>query len=136
MVTFPRLLAAAVVASFAALPVAEAGAAAKSGPWAGKATSMDGDTRYGKVTFKVKGKTIRRLKIESVTVSSDCGGLKTIVVPKLKIKGNRFTGAYQPVAGVDDIISVNGTIKGGKAKGTFSEGPLCSGAGRFTARAK
>jgi hypothetical protein len=132
----PRLLTAAAVALFAALPVAEAGAVVKGGAWAGKATSMDRSIRYGKVTFKVKGKTMRNLKIEGVTVSSTCGGLTTIVVPKLTIKGNRFIGAYQPVPGVDDIISVNGTIKGGTAKGTFSEGPLCSGAGRFTARAK
>jgi hypothetical protein len=106
-------------------------AAAAPGLWKGRATSTDRKTQYGKVTFRVRGTTMRNLKIESVT--SSCGGLKTVFVPKLRIKGNRFTGAYQPVAGVDDIISVNGTISGGRARGTFSEGPLCQGDGRFTA---
>lgn len=115
-----------------AIPVAEAAA---PGAWKGRATSMDRSFKYGKVTFTVKGDTMRKLTIEGVTVSSNCGGYKTIYVPKLTIKGKRFTGAYQPVKGVDDIISVHGTFSGGTAKGTFSEGPLCDGAGRFTARA-
>ena len=131
----PRIAVLAALALLAALPLADAGGAVKAGQWVGQATNMKGDFKYGKVTFKVKGNTIRNLKIESVTTSG-CGGFKSVIVPKLTIKGTRFIGAYQPVPGVDDIISVNGTIKGGKAKGTFSEGPLCQNAGRFTARAK
>ena len=118
-----------------ALPSA-AGAAAEPGPWKGRATSNDGTFKYGKVTFRVRGKTMRNLKIESVTVGG-CGGLgmKSIIVPKLTIKGTKFRGVYKPVPDVDDTIIVTGTISGGKAKGKFTEGPLCQGAGKFTARA-
>jgi hypothetical protein len=108
--------------------------AATGGPWTGKATSMDRDFNYGKVTFKVKGSTIRGLQIEAVTVSG-CGGFMTLVIPRARIDGRRFTGAYQPVPGTDQIVSVNGTFRGNTVKGTFSAGPLCQGAGRFTARA-
>ena len=125
----------AVLLTLAVLvPAVLAEAAGRDGAWKGSAKSSDGKFRYGKVTFTVKGTKMKNLKIESVPVSSDCGGYKNVVVPKLTIKGNRFTGAYQPVPGVDDIISVNGTFKNGVAKGTFSEGPLCSGDGKFTAR--
>ena len=130
----PRIVLVIAVCLLAAMPAA-AGAAVEQGAWAGRATSMKGDFKYGKVTFRVKGKTMRNLTIEGVTTSG-CGGFKSVIVPKLTIKGTRFTGAYAPVPGVDDIISVNGTIKNGKAKGTFSEGPLCQNAGRFTAKAK
>jgi hypothetical protein len=125
----PVLLSLAVL-----VPAVFAEAAGRNGAWKGKATSSDGKIRYGKVTFTVKGTKMKSLKIESVTTASICGGLKSVVVPKLTIKGNRFIGAYQPVAGVDDIISVNGTFKGNTAKGTFSEGPLCANDGKFTAK--
>jgi hypothetical protein len=124
-----------VVACLTALPIAIAEGAARAGAWTGKATSPDGKFAYGKVTFTVKGKTMRNLKIESVTVSG-CGGFKSIVVPKLTIKGNTFSGSYAPVPDVEDIIVVKGTISGRTAKGRFTEGPLCAGDGKFTARAK
>lgn len=130
----PRSAVLLVLVALVAIPVAEAIAAPKSGTWTGKATNMTRDVDYGKVTFTVKGKTIRNLKIESVTTDG-CGGLKSVIVPKLTITGNRFKGSYQPVAGVDDIIVVHGTFKGTTAKGTFNEGPLCENAGRFTAKA-
>jgi hypothetical protein len=95
---------------------------------------MARDFSYGKVTFKVKGSTMRDLKIEAVTVNG-CGGFMTLVIPKLSIEGRRFTGAYQPVPGTDQLVSVNGTFSGKTAKGTFSAGPLCQGSGRFIARA-
>ena len=114
---------------------ADASASARAGAWRGQATSTDTSFKYGKVTFRVSGKTIRNLKIESVTVSG-CGGMKTIVVPKLTIKGTKFSGSYKPVPDVDDTIIVRGTISGTSAKGTFSEGPVCVGKGKFTARAR
>ncbi len=122
-------------AAGATLPTA-AEAAPRPGPWKGQATSKDGTFQYGKVTFRVRGRTIRNLKIESVTVGG-CGGLgmKSIVVPKLTISGRKFRGVYQPVPGVDDTIIVTGTISRGRARGTFTEGPLCSAEGKFTARA-
>jgi hypothetical protein len=115
----------------------DAFAAARAGAWRGQATSTDASFKYGKVSFRVRGSYIRDLKIESVTVSG-CGGLgmKTIVVPKARIRGTKFSAAYNPVPDVDDTIIVRGTINASKAKGTFSEGPVCQGKGKFTARAR
>jgi len=131
-----RLLIALALLCLAAVP-ATVGAAAKAGSWRGQATSKDGKFRYGKVTFRVSGTTMRNLKIESVTVSN-CGGLglKTVFVPRVRIRGTRFSAAYKPVKDVDDTIIVRGTIKGRSARGTFSEGPTCVGEGKFTARAR
>ncbi len=128
-----RLLLALALACLVA--PALAGAAARSGAWTGQATSKDGDFKYGKVTFRVRGATIRNLKIEGVTVSG-CGGYKTIFVPRATIRGTRFSAVYKPLPDVDDTIIVRGTISGTRAKGTFSEGPTCVGAGKFTARAR
>lgn len=125
-----RKIATVVLTSLALIATAEA---APSGSWRGKATNMARDFNYGKVTFRTSGKRMTNLKIEAVTVSG-CGGFTTLVIPRLTIKGRRFTGAYQPVKGVDQIVSANGTFSGSIAKGTFSAGPLCRGAGRFTAR--
>ena len=125
---------AAALACLLALPAA-VGAAAKAGSWSGQATSKDGSFKYGKVTFKVKGSSITNLKIEGVTVSG-CGGYKTIFVPKVRIKGSKFTAIYQPDPEIEDTIRVRGTISGSRATGTFAEGPLCEGEGKFTARAK
>src|SRR3712207_7384589 len=87
-----------VIAVFVALAVAAvAHAAPRSGAWKGQATSTDTDFKYGKVSFRVKGNTVRNLKIEGVTVSG-CGGFMTIVVPKLTIKGTKLSGSYKPVA--------------------------------------
>ena len=132
----PFIAAAAVVLLPAlAAPATGAPAAAKPGKWSGQATSKDRSFKYGKVTFRVRGNTIRNLKIAAVTVSG-CGGFKDVVVPRLRIRGTRFAGSYEPVPGVDDTIIVRGRISGGKATGTFSEGPTCVGEGRFTARAR
>jgi hypothetical protein len=127
------VIAAVLCVAATALP-ALADAAARSGSWKGQATSEDGSFKYGKVTFRVRGNTIRNLKIEGVTVSG-CGGFKSIVVPRLTIRGSRFSGSYKPVPDVDDVIIVRGTISGRTARATFSEGPTCVGKGRFTARA-
>jgi len=126
------LLCASVLATAAAAPAVSA---APAGKWRGKGTSMDRSIDYGAVTFQVRGATIRNLKIESVGVDG-CNGLMSIIVPKLTIKGNGFSGAYVPVKGIDQIITVHGTFSGRTAKGTFHAGPLCEGAGRFTARAR
>lgn len=94
---------------------------------------MSRTVNYGKVTFKVVGSKIRNFTVQGVT--SGCG-FKSVVVPTLRIRGRRFSGSYQPVPGLDDIITVNGTFNGTRASGTFVEGPLCSAAGRFSARRK
>jgi nitrous oxidase accessory protein NosD len=119
------------VALAVAAPSAEG--AARAGAWKGKATSPDGTFKYGKVTFRVKGNTVRNLKIEAVTVSG-CGGFTTIVVPKLTIKGTKLSGSYKPLPDSDQIIIVTGTISGTKARAKFTAGPTCVGEGKFTAR--
>jgi len=101
----------------------------------GKATNSAGDFNYGKVTFTVSGTTMKDLKIEGVTTSG-CGGYKNVIVPKIKIRGTKFSAGYVPVPGLDDIVTVSGTIRNGKVTGIFAEGPLCQNDGKFTARKK
>ena len=123
-----------VAAASVALVVPAASGAQAADKYVGKATNSDGSVSYGKVTFTVKGSKIKKFTVEGATVSNGgCGGFKSVVVPTMKLKGTRIAGAYQPVKGIDDIISVRGTLKGGKAKGVFTEGPLCQVDGRFTA---
>ena len=122
-----------VIAVLLCMSTAVADAAPRSGAWKGQATSTDTDFKYGKVSFRVSGKTVRNLKIEGVTVSG-CGGFMTIVVPKLTIKGTKFSGSYKPVPDSDQIIIVTGTITSRSAKAKFTAGPTCVGEGRFTAK--
>lgn len=101
--------------------------------WEGRATNLKGDFKYGKVTFTVSGSRIKNLQIEAVTTSG-CGGFKNVIVPSVKIRKTRFSASYRPIPGIDDIVRVSGTISNGKARGTFSEGPLCVNAGKFSAK--
>ena len=126
-----RIALAVTVALAVAAPSADG--AVRAGAWKGKATSTDGKFNFGKVTFRVKGNTVRNLKIEAVTVSG-CGGFTTIVVPKLTIKGTKLSGSYKPVESSDQIIIVTGTISGRTAKAKFTAGPTCVGEGKFTAK--
>lgn len=103
--------------------------------WEGTSTNTKGDFNYGKVTFTLQGNTIKNFKIEGVTTSG-CGGYKSVIVPKIKVRGSKFSAGYVPVPGLDDIVVVNGKIRGNTATGTFSEGPLCSNAGKFRAKRK
>lgn len=108
--------------------------------WTGKATNLAGDFNYGKVTFTTSGSTMKNLVIEGVTTSG-CGGYKSVIVPKLKIRGGKFSASYFPLGrSYNDVILVSGTIRGSKATGRFSEGPhdpakppLCQNKGKFTA---
>ena len=119
-----------IVASFFAAPAAEA-----QSSWRGTSTNMAGTFNYGPVSFKVRNGFVRDFQIEGVTTSG-CGGFKSVVVPKIKIRGRKFIGSYRPIAGINDIIRVNGKFDSvfRKATGTFSEGPLCVNAGKFSAR--
>lgn len=107
--------------------------AAEASQWVGKATNLKGDFNYGKVTFTVKGSLMKNLIIEAVTTQG-CGGYKSVVVPKVRIRGSRFQATYVPVPGLDDTIKVSGTIRGSKATGKFREFGLCNNEGKFTAR--
>ena len=127
------LAVAAVAAS--AVPTASAAPAAGGiprGAWTGTSTNMDRTFNYGKVSFTVGKGVVTNFKIEGVTVSG-CGGYRTIVVPRLSIKGRSIAGSYEPVPGIDDVVIVPARFVGGKIVGTFTEGPTCSGAGRFVA---
>lgn len=129
-------LTASLAGVLGALPVSPALAAR----WSGQAFSLQSDFRYGKVSFTTSGSTMRNLKIEGVTTSG-CGGYKSVIVPKLKIKGGKFSANYIPFPGLNDRIIVRGSIKGSRASGVFAEGPIdvgkapvCQNSGRFTAR--
>ena len=104
-----------------------------TGKWAGTSTNMAGDVNYGKASFTVRRGVVTDFVIEGVTVNG-CGGYKSIVVPRLTIKGSSIGGSYDPVPGVQDTITVKGRFAGGVIRGTFTEGPTCVGAGRFVAR--
>lgn len=101
----------------------------------GSATNSTGTFNYGKVTFTVNGSTMKDLKIEGVTTSG-CGGYKNVIVPRVKIRGTKFSAGYVPIPGLDDIVTVSGTIRNGRVTGIFNEGPLCQNSGKFTARRK
>lgn len=103
------------------------------GRWVGTSTNPEGTFNYGAVSFTLRGKMIIDFKIEGVTVSG-CGGYKSIIVPRMRINGTRVTATYVPIPGLDDVVKVNARFAGGMLRGTFSEGPLCSGAGKFVAR--
>ena len=95
-----------------------------------------GNFNYGPVTFTVKGDEIVDFRISGVTTSG-CGGFKDVIVPSgIKIKGTEFGGSHQPIEGVNDTIIVTGTISGGSASGSFSEGPTCRNSGKFSASRK
>lgn len=102
--------------------------------WVGKATNLKGDFNYGKVTFTVKGGYMRDLEIRGVTTQSSTIPYTTVAVPKVRIRGGRFSAKYVPVPGIKDIIDVGGRINGSVARGWFHEGPLIPAEGRFTAR--
>jgi hypothetical protein len=115
-----------VVCSFASTAVAQS-------RWKGTSTNMSRNFNYGPVSFTLRGRTIKDFKVEGVTTSG-CGGFKNVVVPRIAVRGNRIRATYRPIPGIDDFIRVNGTILGSRASGTFSEGPLCVNAGRWSAR--
>ncbi|CAB4920256.1 unannotated protein [freshwater metagenome] len=122
------------VALILVLTLAVAATALASGSrWRGSSTNLKGDFTYGKVSFTLSGSTIRDFVIEGVTTSG-CGGFKSVVVPRIRLKGSVISVKYRPIEGIDDWIVIAGRIRGGKATGTFREGPLCSNEGRFTAR--
>ncbi|HEX8122921.1 MAG TPA: hypothetical protein VF549_16840 [Solirubrobacteraceae bacterium] len=122
---------------------ATVGAAGPAGTYKGRATSVDRDFKYGKVTMKVKGSKVTMLKIESVTTTG-CGGFMTVVFApssaqitkgSAQIKGGKLSVTYRPEPSVEDqTTTIKATVKGGKATGTFKSGDLCVNEGRFTAK--
>ena len=117
------------------ITVAMASPAYADSKWQGTSTNTSGNFKYGKVTFTMKGNTIKNFIIEGVTTIGS-GGYKSVIVPKIKVSGNKFLTNYTPVPGINDVVVVSGKFSGNKVSGTFSEGPLCSNAGKFTAKRK
>jgi hypothetical protein len=121
------------------------GAAGPAGTYKGRATSMDRDFKYGKVTMKVRGSKVTNLKIESVTTTG-CGGFMNVIFApndpetqivegSARIRNGRLKVKYRPVRDVEDqATTINARVSGGKVTGTFRSGDLCVNAGRFTAR--
>jgi major membrane immunogen (membrane-anchored lipoprotein) len=135
------LLVVVVAAAAAAVP---AFAARPNGTYRGKATNLDRDFHYGKVTVRVKNNKVRFLKIEAVTTTG-CGGFMDVVFapgdPATKIiggsttiKNGRFSVRYLPYDEVEDqSTSITAKFSGGRVTGTFASGSICGNAGRFTA---
>ena len=110
-------------------------AAHAASKWQGTSTNASGNFNYGKVTFTLDGKVIKDFLIEGVTTSG-CSGYKNVIVPRINVRGTKFTVKYIPIPGINDAVVVTGTFKGNKVTGSFAEGPLCSNAGKFTATKK
>ena len=121
------------------------GAASVDGTYKGRATNMDRDFRYGKVTMKVKRGKITYLEVEAVTTTGCNGFMDVIFAPKdsetqivsgsARIRGGRFSVKYRPVRDIEDqTTTMKGRVRGGKVTGTFKSGDLCVNEGRFTAK--
>lgn len=129
----------------AAVVAVPAQAASPNGTYRGKATNLDRDFNYGKVTVRVKNSRVRFLKIEAVTTTG-CGGFMDVVFapddPETKIiggsariKNGRFTVKYRPVGSVESQDTfITARFKAGRVTGRFESMSLCSNAGRFTAK--
>jgi hypothetical protein len=127
-----------------ALPAA-VGAAGVNGVYKGRATNMDRDFKYGKVTMRVRGGKVTKLEIEAVTTSG-CGGFMTVVFApndsetqitkgSARIRNGRLSVTYRPVRSIEDqTTTINARVRGGRATGTFESGDLCVNEGRFTAK--
>ncbi|MDQ3739990.1 MAG: hypothetical protein M3389_03505 [Actinomycetota bacterium] len=137
----PALLA---LLALLALP-AGVGAAGVNGTYKGRATNMDRDFRYGKVTMRVRAGRVTKLEIESVTTTG-CGGFMTVVFApndsetqivsgSARIRNGRLSVTYRPVRDVEDqVTTIKARVSGGRVTGTFKSGDLCVNEGRFTAR--
>ena len=139
----PRFLTLLTLAATAALVVPAS--AGTTRVYKGKATSMDRDFKYGAVTMRVRGATVRKLEIESVTTTG-CGGFMTVVFApsdpetqivkgSAKIRDGKLSVTYRPVRSVEDqTTTIKATVGARRVTGTFRSGDLCVNAGRFTAR--
>ena len=111
----------------------------------GKATNMDRDFKYGKVTVRTKGAKVTYIEIESVTTSGCNGNMTLVFAPKdpetqitkgsARIKNGRLSVTYRPVRSIEDqTTKIYARVTGSKITGTFESGDLCVNEGRFTAK--
>jgi hypothetical protein len=104
--------------------------AAPEGRYKGKVV---GD-RDGDVTFKVVGNKVKKFKIDSVTATCYPLTAVTVYVPEARIRGNKFSRTYKPLADSEHRIKLKGSFDGAKARGTVEGGPNCVYRERWTAR--
>ena len=128
-----------------ALSLAAPATAGTAGTYTGRATSMDRDFRYGKVTMKVRAGKVTSLVIRAVTTTG-CGGFMDVVfAPRdpetdivkgsARLRNGRLSVTYRPVRSIEDqTTTIAARIVGSRVTGTFESGTLCENAGRFTAR--
>ena len=133
------------LALLAALALAAPADAGTAGTYKGRATSMDRDFKYGKVTMKVRGGKVTSLVIKAVTTTG-CGGFMDVVFApndpetqivkgSAKLQAGRLSVTYRPVKSVEDqTTTIKARIVGSKVTGTFKSGGVCVNEGRFTAR--
>jgi hypothetical protein len=141
----PLALAALAVAAAVCLALPTGvGAAASTTTYRGMATGTDG-FKYGKVIMKVRRNKVTSVKIESVTTTG-CGGFVTLVFApsaratqitrgSARLHNGRLSVTYRPVKSIEDqTTTLRARVRGGKVRGTFKSGDMCTNAGRFTAR--
>lgn len=116
-----------------------------AGTYKGRATSVQGDFEYGKVTVKAGAGKVKNIKIEGVTTTGYCGGYMTLVFApgdpstqiiggSAKIKNGRMTVKYRPDRTVEDQDTfIDARFKGGKVTGRFQSLGLCQNEGKFRA---
>jgi hypothetical protein len=111
----------------------------------GKATNMERDFKYGKVTVRTKGAKVTYIEIESVTTSGCNGNMAIVFAPNdpetqivkgsARIKNGRLSVTYRPVKSIEDqATKISARVTGSKVTGTFESGDLCSNEGRFSAK--
>jgi hypothetical protein len=110
-----------IVISLIALAIPALALAAKEGKYKGHVVGdKDGD-----VTFKVEGKYVKKFKIDSVTATCYPLTAVTVFVPKARIRDNKFSRNYKPLADDEHVIKLRGKFDGKKASGTVKGGPNC-----------
>lgn len=90
--------------------------------------------KSGDVTFKVVGNKVKKFKIDSVTATCYPLTAVTVYVPEAKIKGNKFSRNYKPLADSEHVIKLRGKFDGSKASGTVEGGPNCVYKEKWTAK--
>ena len=134
-----------VSTALAALGLAAPATAGTAGVYKGRATNMDRDFNYGKVTMRVRGGKVTKLEIEAVTTTG-CGGFMDVIFApndpetqivsgSARLREGRLSVKYRPVKSVEDqTTTIRARIRGSRVTGTFESGDLCVNEGRFTAR--
>lgn len=145
-------LAIALALASAALAVAQsayasddAQSAAATRVYKGKATSLAGDFKYGKVVAKVKGSKLTHLKVEAVTSACYSGTIlrthvynandKTMKVLEgsNRVKSGKLHLIFQPDPTVEDMITLDLKVSSSKVTGTSTEEGVCAGAAKLKA---